>query len=85
MVKKMTRKWTDNDGKLLLYDHIGNSMVPTDKEHKMCPFTLGYCHSTDDVPGVCFKDACELWDPDMKRCSLSDRIRDDSSSMDIKM
>lgn len=69
------RTWTDEHGRLQLYDHISDSMVFADNNHKMCPFTLGYCASLDRVPGICFKDACELWDPVMNRCSLSDRVR----------
>jgi len=70
-------KWTDENGKLQLYDHINDKMVTADKEHKLCPFTLGYCATINETPGICFKDACELWDPVMNRCSLSDRVRID--------
>ena len=71
----MTRKWTDEFGRLLLYNHQKNEVVPADDENKLCPFTLGYCSSIENMPGACFKDACELWDREMNRCSLSGRIR----------
>jgi len=41
------RKWTDENGRLQLYDHISNSMVFADNNHKLCPFTLGYCATLD--------------------------------------
>ncbi len=69
------RQWGNSDGRLLLYDHLNHEIIPYDEEHKMCPFTLGYCQTVEHIPGTCFKQACELWDMNARSCSLSNRCR----------
>ncbi len=65
------RQWGDKNGTLLLYDHLNHEIVPADADHRMCPFTLGYCQTIEHIPGICFKEACELWNSEKHRCSLS--------------